>query len=50
MISLRLGLKGYATEGTAHKRVAAEMGRSTDADGDGDVQPTSVVYLLHRIA
>jgi hypothetical protein len=37
-VSLRLRLKGYAADGTARGTVAAEMGRSTDAEGDGDVR------------
>ena len=47
-ISLRLGLKGFAAEGTTVPPVRLRWAGSTDAEGDGDVQQTSAAHSLHR--
>ena len=47
-ISLGLGLKGCAAEGTTLSRVLAEMGQITDAEGDGVVRQLLSAWSLHR--
>ena len=47
-ISLRLGLKGYAAEGTAPNLVLAEMGQIDRRRRRRGCAQTSAVYFLHR--
>src|SRR6266446_1429350 len=47
-ISLRLGLKGYAAEGTARHLVLAEMGQIDRRRRRRGCAQTSAVYFLHR--
>ena len=49
LISLRLGLKGYAAESTPpHPRCRRDKGRSTEAEGDGDVRRFLLSEFQHR--